>query len=214
MARPDQPTVFIVDDDVSVLNSLSRLMRAAHFEVRCFASGGEFLSGHDASLLGCALIDITLGGVSGLELQERLLQMEIQRPVIFLTGTGDISSSVKAMKAGAVDFLTKPVRGDELLDAVQKGVDIDRQRHRTHDELKSVKALLSTLTPREREVLTHVIAGRMNKQIAAALGTAEKTIKVHRGRVMVKLGVRSVADLVRLSERAEIAPIGHSGPLP
>jgi FixJ family two-component response regulator len=198
-------TVFLVDDDAGVLKGLSRLLRARGYDVQAFSSAQAFLAGHDASIPGCAVFDVSMPGLDGLELQQALSGRGSQRPVIFLTGKGDIPTSVRAMRAGAVDFLTKPVNDDDLLAAIARAVKQDADTRHASAELDSVNARFAILTPREREVMTHVIAGRLNKQIAGDLGTVEKTIKVHRGRVMEKLGVRSVADLVRLAEKAGIS---------
>jgi FixJ family two-component response regulator len=184
---------------------LSRLLRARGYEVEAFTSPQAFLAGHDASIPGCAVFDISMPGLDGLELQQVLTAGGSLRPVIFLTGKGDIPTSVRAMKAGAIDFLTKPVNGDELLAAIARAENKDATTRRDSAELDQINARFAILTPREREVMTHVIAGRLNKQIAGDLGTVEKTIKVHRGRVMEKMGVRSVADLVRLAEKAGIS---------
>jgi FixJ family two-component response regulator len=198
-------TVFLVDDDAGVLKGLSRLLRARGYDVQAFSSPQAFLAGHDGSIPGCAVFDVSMPGLDGLELQRALSAGGSQRPVIFLTGKGDIPTSVRAMRAGAVDFLTKPVNDDDLLAAIARAVKQDADTRHASAELDSVNARFAILTPREREVMTHVIAGRLNKQIAGDLGTVEKTIKVHRGRVMEKLGVRSVAELVRLAEKAGIS---------
>lgn len=201
-------TVFLVDDDAGVLKGLSRLLRTRGYEIQSFTSPTEFLANHDSAIPGCAILDISMPDLDGLELQETLTVGKSQRPVIFLTGHGDIPTSVRAMKAGAIDFLTKPVNDADLLDAIARAVKVDAESRHVSSELKSVSARFAILTPREHEVMTHVIAGRLNKQIAGDLGTVEKTVKVHRGRVMEKLGVRSVADLVRLAEKAGISPKG------
>lgn len=182
------------------------MLKAASYETRAFTSPRDFLATHDASVPGCAVVDLAMSDIDGLRLQEMLLAEGSDRPIVFLTGTGDIPSSVKAMKAGAVDFLTKPVDRESLLVAVAKAGAIDEQNRLRHEEARSIGSLLATLTRREREVLPYVVAGRLNKQIAATIGTVEKTVKVHRMRMMAKLGVRCVADLVRLAERAGIAP--------
>lgn len=199
-------TVFIVDDDAGVLKGLSRLLRTRGYDIQAFTSPKEFLATHDPSISGCAILDISMPDLDGLELQQALTAKGSQRPVIFLTGAGDIPTSVRAMKAGAIDFLTKPVDDADLLTAIARAVRIDFESRHVSAEREAIKARFAGLTPREHEVMTHVIAGRLNKQIAGDLGTVEKTIKVHRGRVMEKLGVRSVADLVRLAEKAEIYP--------
>jgi FixJ family two-component response regulator len=202
-------TVFLVDDDEGVLKGLSRLLRTRGYEVQSFTSPTEFLATHDSAIPGCAVLDISMPDLDGLELQETLTVGRSQRPVIFLTGQGDIPTSVRAMKAGAIDFLTKPVSDADLLDAIARAVKVDAESRQVVSELESVNARFAILTPREHEVMTHVIAGRLNKQIAGDLGTVEKTVKVHRGRVMEKLGIRSVADLVRLAEKAGISPKGR-----
>jgi FixJ family two-component response regulator len=197
-------TVFLVDDDKGVLKALSRLLRARGYDARSFESPQAFLDHDDVEIPGCAVFDIAMPGVDGLALQKVLTDRGSQRPVVFLTGTGNIPTTVRAMQAGAVDFLTKPVKETDLFDAIARAEDIDRRNRELKAELATVNAKIATLTPREREVLGHVITGRLNKQIAADLGTVEKTIKVHRGRMMAKLGVCSVADLVRLAEKAAI----------
>jgi FixJ family two-component response regulator len=198
-------TVYIVDDDTGVLKALARLLRARGYDVRSYTSPQEFLAVHDAAVLGCAVLDVSMPGLDGLELQRALSAEGSHRPVIFITGKGDIPTSVRAMKAGAVDFLTKPVSDKELLEAIARAEKQDNESRKIRIELASIQAKMSTLTPREREVLTHVVAGQLNKQIAGALGTVEKTIKVHRGRMMEKLGVRTVADLVRMAGKAGIS---------
>jgi FixJ family two-component response regulator len=198
-------TIFIVDDDPGVLRALARLVGTRGYDVRPSSSPQEFLAAHDPSLPGCAVLDVSMPGLDGLELQQTLAASGVHRPVIFITGQGDIPTTVRAMKAGAVDFLTKPVGDDILLDAIARAVEQDGKARRRRDELAAIQARLATLTPREREVLPHVVAGRLNKQIAGDLGTVEKTIKVHRGRMMEKLGVRTVADLVRMAEKVGIS---------
>lgn len=201
-------TVFLVDDDAGVLKALSRLLQTRGFEVRRFTSPQAFLADHDTSVPGCAVLDVSMPDLDGLTLQQALTAGGSQRPVIFLTGKGDIPTGVRAMRAGAIDFLTKPVNDADLLAAVARAQKEDSEIRSANASLNSINARLAMLTPREREVMTHVIAGRLNKQIAGDLGTVEKTVKVHRGRVMNKLGVRSVADLVRLAEKAGITRSG------
>jgi FixJ family two-component response regulator len=202
-------TVFLVDDDPGVLKAVSRLLRAKGYEVRPFASPEAFLAQHDAAVPGCAVFDVSMPGLDGLELQEALTAGGVQRPIIFITGKGDIPTSVRAMKAGAIDFLTKPFGEESLFAAIARGQEQDRQYRSVQSELATIQAKIETLTPREREVLGHVVAGRLNKQIADDLGTVEKTIKVHRGRMMGKMGVRTVADLVRMAEKAGIRAPGR-----
>ena len=199
-------TTFLVDDDPAVLKAITRLLNAAGYRTRSFSSPQEFLSAHDPSIPGCAIIDLVMSELDGLHLQQALLETGSERPIIFLSGKGDVSTSVRAMKAGAVDFLTKPVKREALFSAVVRAAKVDALSRQKRDESKSIGDRLATLTHREREVLEYVIAGRLNKQIAASLGTVEKTVKVHRGRMMAKLGVKSVADLVRLADKAGIVP--------
>jgi FixJ family two-component response regulator len=198
------PTVFIVDDDAAVLKSLTRLLRSARLNVMAFGSPQEFLERHDPRAPGCLVLDLAMPGLNGLELQAALTVKGSAIPIIFLTGHGNIPASVQAMKRGALDFLTKPVNDDDLLKAVQAAIEQDRLARIARAELEDIQARLDSLTPREREVLTHVVSGQLNKQTAADLGTVEKTIKVHRGRVMEKMKVHSVAELVHLAERAGI----------
>jgi FixJ family two-component response regulator len=200
-----ETTVFLVDDDPSVLRGLERLLRAAGLAVRGFTSPEAFLEQHDPAAPGCAVLDLAMSGLSGLELQRALAARGGDRPVIFLTGRGDIAASVQAMKAGATDFLTKPVAAEDLVTAVRLGIEKDRQARAARAGLEAIERRLATLTAREHEVLRQVVAGRLNKQIAAELGTAEKTVKVHRGRMMAKMGIRSVAELVRMTADIGIA---------
>ena len=199
-------TTFLVDDDPAVLKAITRLLNAAGYRTRSFSSPQEFLSAHDPSIPGCAIIDLVMSELDGLHLQQALLETGSERPIIFLSGKGDVSTSVRAMKAGAVDFLTKPVKREALFSAVVRAAKVDALSRQKRHESKSIGDRLVTLTHREREVLEYVIAGRLNKQIAASLGTVEKTVKVHRGRMMAKLAVKSVADLVRLADKAGIVP--------
>ena len=199
-----EPTVFIVDDDPAVLKSLSRLLRASQVNVVTFGSPQEFLERYDPHTPGCLVLDVAMPGLNGLELQEALTAKGSDIPIIFLTGHGDIPMSVQAMKGGALDFLTKPVHDKDLLKAVEAALEKDRIERQRRAELDDIQERLATLTPREREVLIHVVSGQLNKQIAYDLGTVEKTIKVHRARVMEKMKVGSVAELVRLTERAGI----------
>jgi RNA polymerase sigma factor (sigma-70 family) len=198
-------TIFIVDDDIDVLRALERMLRAAGYGVRTYTSPVEFLAEHDARIPGCAVLDVSMPGLDGLELQAALTTSFATRAVVFLTGAGDIPTSVRAMRAGAVDFLTKPASGGDLIVAIERAIARDTKARRTSEEVATIEARLSKLTPREREVLALVAAGRLNKQIAGELGTSEKTIKVHRGRVMAKMEVRTVADLVRLLHAVERA---------
>ena len=202
----DKFTVYLVDDDHGVLTALSRLLRARGYEVKPYSSPQLFLEEHDVAVPGCAILDVSMPGVDGLELQRALTAAGgSHRPIMFVTGKGDIPTSVRAMKAGAIDFLTKPVKDKDLFEAVSSAEALDTESRRLQSELESMQAKVRTLTPREREVLTHVVAGRLNKQIAGDLGTVEKTIKVHRSRMMEKLGIRMVADLVRMAEKLNLS---------
>ena len=204
--------VFLVDDDRTVLKALSRMLEAKGYQVRAFSSARQFLSEHDPSVPGCAIFDVSMPDLDGLELQAALATSGVERPIIFITGQGEIPDSVAAMKAGAIDFLTKPVKSRELLAAIALASEKETKVRELRSELAFVNDLVEKLTPREKEVLSDVIAGLLNKQIAAHLGIAEKTVKLHRGRVMQKMGVRTVADLVRIAERAGIRPSKVTGP--
>lgn len=194
-------TVFVVDDDAGVLKALTRLIRAAGYKAQPYDCPTTFLNEHDASIPGCVILDLSMPKLDGIQIQSALANREIRRPVIFVSGRSDVRQSVTAMKGGAIDFLTKPVDADELLAAIARAEAQDAQTRRAFDELSTINSKLTLLTPREREVMLLVAAGRLNKQIAGDLGTVEKTVKVHRGRMMNKMGVRTVADLVRLTER-------------
>ena len=198
------PTVYLVDDDVSVLRGLGRLLAAAGMKVAAFDSPREFLGGLDPAAAGCLVLDVAMPGLNGLELQQALAAKGSVLPIVFLTGRGDIPISVEAMKRGAADFLTKPVDDEELLAAIRNAFERNRASRRAREERAQIEERLARLTAREREVLERVVTGRLNKQIAAELGTVEKTIKVHRAHVMQKMGVRTLAELVRLSGRAGI----------
>ena len=204
-------TVFLVDDDPGVLKALTTLLTESGLEVRAFSTPQEFLSEHDPSVPGCAVFDVAMPGLDGLELQASLAAGNTDRPVIFITGVGDVPTTVRAMKAGAIDFLTKPVSDEDLLGAIARAAKKDAESRKRHTELESINERFARLTPREREVLAHVIAGQLNKQIAHDLGLVLNTVKVHRVRVMEKMGVRSVAELVHLAERAGVRPWDASG---
>jgi len=198
------PTVFVVDDYAPVRKSIARLLHAAGFAVAAFASAEEFLAQYDPQVVGCLVLDVAMPALDGLQLQHILATAGSLLPIIFLTGTADIPKSVQAMKHGASDFLTKPVNDEDLLAAVRVAIQKDRDRRREQAELSEIRTRLATLTPREREVLEYVVAGKLNKQIAGDLGTVEQTIKVHRARAMQKMRVQSVAELVRLTQRCGI----------
>jgi FixJ family two-component response regulator len=198
------PTVYLVDDDPDVLKALALLLQSAKMKVASFGSAQEFLDGHDRSAPGCLVLDLAMPGLNGLQLQQALEQEACPLPIVFLTARGDIATTVQAMKHGATDFLTKPVDDTELLAAIQEALATDRMRRRTGVERERAAQCLATLTERERQVLELIVAGKLNKQIAADLGTAERTIKFHRANLMRKMEVRVVADLVKLAERAGI----------
>jgi FixJ family two-component response regulator len=192
-------TVFLIDDDPGVLRSLDRLLQAAGYETKPYQSAEAFLNEHDASIPGCAVLDHAMPGLSGLDLQEALARQGIHRPVIFLTGQGTIPESVKAMRAGAVDYLTKPVDNVELLSAIRLAEERDKTRRAADARNAIVRQRLAKLTRRERETLKLVTEGLLNKQIAGVMGVTEKTIKVHRMRVFKKMGARNLAELVRMT---------------
>lgn len=200
------PIVFVVDDDSSVRRSLARLLKSAGHEVAVFASAQEFLQHEGDYGPGCLVLDLQLPGLSGLDLQAELAAAGRAIPIVFITGHGDIPSSVRAMKAGAVDFLPKPVQAKVLLDVVRQAIARDSEARQNREATDAVSARFSLLTPREREVVALVVTGKLNKQIARELGTTEKTVKVHRSRAMHKLGAGSVAELVRLAETVGIGP--------
>lgn len=202
----DAPIVFVIDDDPSVRQSLARLLRSAGHQVESFADPAEFLARANGRVPGCLVLDLGLPGLNGLDLQERLRQADCRLPVVFITGQGDIPASVRAMKAGAIDFLTKPLDPENLLTAIRNALETDRRDRQKREEVAGIMARLATLTPRETQVLRHVIAGSPNKLIAAALGTVEKTVKVHRARAVRKMQAESLADLVRLAHRAGVSP--------
>ncbi len=200
----DLQRVFVVDDEPAVRKSLWRLLRSAGFEVEAFASPEEFLRALPPDSPGCAILDVSMPGLDGLALQRELESRGSALPIVFLTGRADIPQSVQAMKSGAVDFLTKPVEGELLLSAVRQALEKDRAGRAVAEELADIRRRLATLTAREREVLGGVVSGRLNKQIGGDLGISEKTVKVHRGRVMEKMGAASLAELVHVAERGGI----------
>ena len=206
MTIPPNSLVFAIDDDVSVRKGLARLLRSARYKSEIFESASDFLMRPLHSGPSCVIVDVQMPGLNGIDLQKDLIQRRREEQLVFITGHGDIPMCAQAMKAGAVDFLRKPFRGDELLQCIQNALIRSAEQRRRSAERNEARRLLDLLTPREFEVMQLVITGRLNKQIAGELGTAEKTVKVHRGRVMEKLGVTSVADLVWLVQRAGLAP--------
>jgi FixJ family two-component response regulator len=198
--------VYVVDDEEELRRALARVLSVEGLAVTTFASAAEFLSQLASDTVGCCVLDVAMPGLDGLELQERIAASDAQLEVVFLTGRGDIPTSVRAMKAGAVDFLTKPVARLELLRAVHAGLDAAHRRAAARESTAALRERFGRLTPREREVMRHVVAGKLNKVIAAELGTTEHTVKVHRGRVMEKLDVASVAELVRAASALGVTP--------
>jgi FixJ family two-component response regulator len=193
------PYVFVVDDDISVRESLEPLIRSAGWHAETFASGREFLDRPSVAAPNCLILDISLPDMNGLELQRRFANVRSSTPIIFITGSADIPTTVCAMKAGAVEFLTKPLHDDVLLDAVANAVELSRAELRRETETAALRKRSASLTPREAEVMTLVVAGRLNKQIAAELGISEITVKAHRGKMMRKMSARSVPDLVKMA---------------
>ncbi len=206
-----EPIVFIIDDDLSVRRALTNLFQSVGLHVEAFGSAPDMLQTKLPDVPSCLVLDIRLPGLSGLDLQAELARANINIPIIFITGHGDIPMTVRAMKGGAVDFLTKPFRDQDLLDAVVKAIEQDRRRREVEQALANLRSRFEALTAREREVLALVASGLMNKQIAAELGLAEITVKIHRGHIMKKMGARSLADLIRM---AETLGIGRAKPAP
>jgi FixJ family two-component response regulator len=201
----EQPVVFVVDDDPSVRDALAGLVRSVGLEVRSFGSTQEFLQSRRPDAPGCLVLDVRLPGRSGLDFQRELAESSIHLPIVFITGHGDIPMSVRAMKAGAIEFLTKPFHDQALLDAVQLGIERDRARRRDAAAIAGLRQRFDALTPREREIMALVVSGRLNKQIAADLAVSEITVKVHRGQVMRKMRARSLAELVRMADQLGVA---------
>jgi len=203
---PTNSLVFAIDDDASVRKGLKRLLRSAGYKSEIFESASDFLERDQHAGPACVILDVRMPALNGMDLQETLIQRRRDEQLVFITGHGDISMCAQAMKAGAVDFLPKPFRADELLQCVERALIRSTEQRRRSAEKNEARHLLALLTPREFEVMQFVITGMLNKQIAGKLGTAEKTVKVHRGRMMQKLRVSSVAELVRLTEKACLAP--------
>jgi FixJ family two-component response regulator len=198
-------TVFVVDDDGSVRDAIGSLIRSVGLHAQLFASAQDFLGSPKPHAPACLVLDVRMPGLSGLDCQRQLSEAGFHIPIIFMTGHGDIPMSVRAMKAGAVDFLIKPFRDQDLLDAIQQAIERDRNRRSAEQEMNALRERFASLTPRQREVMAWVVSGRLNKQIAGELGTSEITVKVHRSQVMHKMGADSVPDLVRMAGRLGLA---------
>jgi FixJ family two-component response regulator len=207
LTSAEQPIVVVIDDDESMRRALTNLFQSVGLLVEVFGSAPALLQSRPPHVSSCIVLDVRLPGLSGLDFQTELAKANILIPIIFMTGYGDIPMSVRAMKAGAVDFFTKPFRHQEMLDAVMRAIEYDRKRRKDDEIVLAAQSLVETLTPRERDILALVAAGLMNKQIAAEIGIAEITVKIHRGHMMKKMGTRSLADLVRI---AKIVKMGRA----
>jgi FixJ family two-component response regulator len=211
MTAPNE-MVFVVDDDPAVCTALKRLIRSVGIEALTFTSAGDFLRATRPDVPGCLVLDVRLPDLSGLNLQEKLTEAKIDLPIVFITGHGDVPMTVRAMKGGALEFLTKPVKEQDLLEAIQRGIERHRHQLAQRAETCELQRRYDSLTPREREVFPLVTSGLLNKQIAAELGASEKTIKIHRAQVMRKMKAESLAHLVRIAERLGLVPSGSNAP--
>jgi RNA polymerase sigma factor (sigma-70 family) len=205
MSEPES-IVFVVDDDPSVRSAIERLIGTVGLQVQLFGSAQEFLASRLPNVPSCLVLDIRLPGISGLGLQRQLVEANVQIPIIFITSHGDVPMTVRAMKAGAVEFLTKPFHDQDLLDAIYLALEKDRGRRQQEAELTALRERFESLSPREREVVAMVVSGMLNKQIAAQIGTAENTVKIHRSRAMEKMQANSLADLVKMIQRLQVSP--------
>ena len=205
MSEPEA-IVFVVDDDPSVRSAIKRLIGSIGLQTELFASAQEFLASKLPNVPGCLVLDVRLPGISGLNLQRQLVEANVQIPIIFITAHGDVPMTVRAMKAGAVEFLTKPFHDQDLLDAIQLALERDRGRRQQEAELTVLQKRFESLSPREREVVAMVVSGMLNKQIATQIGTAENTVKIHRSRAMEKMQANSLADLVKMIQRLQVSP--------
>jgi FixJ family two-component response regulator len=199
-----KPVIYIIDDDEALRGALDSLLRSVDHETRAFGSVRQFLDARIADAPGCIVLDVRLPGMSGLDFQSQLSDLGIQLPVILMTGHGDIPMSVRAMKAGAIDFLSKPFRDQDMIDAVSAALERDRQRRASEGGIAQMRERYATLSPREQQVMVLVTAGKMNKQVAGDLGLSEITVKIHRGSAMRKMGARTLADLVRMAEALQL----------